>query len=293
MYHEDANVAATSFNPVDGREVVSTIDSNFGNVLVVTNADYTARYGALVLDLQANIGKDGLMTLSYSRSTSFGGTSYTAGGDRSEFIGRSYTNRAIERSSSFASGAGDKVVFVFASPEFKGFNVGLNVIAARQRRFSITTGGNPSAASNTLDVAFIPNQSTSAGVDAEAYQQLISTVAPEVRDVLDNFQGSVADVNAGRQPWLFQTSASISKRFQFFNRYGITLRADIFNILNLLNHRAGYYRQVAVNNTRENTEQVLQLFNWNGTNYEPIVGAGRSRLEGQPYNIQFGVKVDF
>ena len=293
MYHQDANVSGTSINPVDGREVVSTTDGNFGNVLVITNADYTAKYGSVVFDFQANLGKDGLMSLSYSKSRSLGGTSYTAGGDRSEFVANSYTNRALDRSSSFASGAGDKIVFVFASPEFKGWNVGFNIIAAQQRRFSITTGGNPSGASNTLDVAYIPNQTNLSGVNPADYQLLLASVAPEVRDVLDSYQGSIASVNAGLQPWLYQTSASISKRFEFADRYGVTLRADFFNLLNLINHRAGYYRQVAVNNTRENTEQVLQLFNWNGTTYDPIVGAGGSRMEGQPYNIQFGIKVDF
>ena len=294
MYYQDANVSGSeSSNPVDGREVVSPITSDFGNVYVITNADYTARYGSLVFDFQANIGKDGLMSLSLSRSKSFGGTSYTAGGDRSEFIANSYTNRALDRATSFASGAGDKIVFVFASPEFKGWNIGFNVIAARQRRFTLTTGGNPSSAGSTIDAAFIPSQTTYSGVTEADYQVLLASVAPEVRSILDSYQNGIAPVNAGLQPWLTQTSASISKRISIADKYGLTLRADIFNVLNLINHRAGYYRQVAVNNTRENTEQVLQLFNWNGATYDTESGVGRSRYEGQPYNIQFGIKVDF
>lgn len=294
MYHQDANLTTGSTNPVDGREVVTSANAGFGNVLLITNADYPAQYASVVLDLQANIGKGGLLSASYSKSAAYGNTSYTAGGDRSEFVASTYTrDRFQDRAGAPASGSGDKFVFVFASPEFSGFNIGLNFIAARQRRFTITTGGNPSAASNSLDVAYIPNQTSFSGVSQADYEVLLSTTSPEVRAVLDQHQGRIALVNAGRQPWIYQTSASVSKRFQLFEKYGITLRADVFNVLNLINYRAGYYNQVAVNNTRENTEQVLQLFNWNGTSYDVNSSGGRYRQEGQPYNIQFGVKVDF
>ena len=290
MYHQDVNRESDGVNPIDGREVVKRANDNFGDVLVITNADYKARYWSLVFDFQATIGKDGLFSFSYSRSRAFGGTSYTAGGDRGEFIASRYTSdRFRDRENSFASGSGDKVVFVFASPQFKGFNIGLSVLAAQQRRFTITTGGNPSASPNTLAVAYIPN----ASLNDTAYQQMLANAAPEVRRVLEDYQGQIAPVNAGIQPWLFQTSMSISKRFKVYDKYGVTLRADIFNVLNLMSHRAGYYNQVAVDNTRENTEQVMQMFNWQNGRYHANPTKGVYRQEGQPYNIQIGIKVDF
>lgn len=291
----DANLAATGNNPVDNRETYGTATGDVGAVRLFTNADWASRYAAVVFDAQAKIGKDGLFNVSYTKAQAFGGTVYNAGGSGEgvEFVASSNLNRFRDLNNAVANGTGDKFIITFASPTFKGFNIGFNLITAQQRRFTIVASGDPNGANDT-DVAYIPNIN-SPGSDpalAEEYNKFLSGVAPEVRTVLDQYQGQISKINAGRQPWIYQTSASISKRFEFAEKYGATLRLDIFNVLNLINHRAGYYNQIATNGG-EGLEQLLPLFNWNGTSYNVNQGFGQYVRQGQPYNIQLGLKFDF
>lgn len=285
-YWQEVNVAPTGINPVDGREVVGPADPSLANVSVFTNANWTGQIMSLVFDITGKLGRDGLLFLAYTKAKNLGNTNYNGGGQGSslEFVGTDYINRFRSHEGAFGTGVGDKVTMTLATPTFKGFNIGFSFIAAQQRRFTITTGGNPNNGNDT-DVAFIPE-------DLADNDPILASVAPEVRSVINDSKGSIVGINSGRQPWLYQTSASISRRFEFAGKYGFTVRADIFNVLNLINPTAGYYNQVTTSSS-ENGEQKVQLFNWDGTGYTTASGAGTYSRQGQPYNIQLGLKFDF
>ena len=285
-YWLEVNVAPDGNNPVDGRELVTAADPNLGAVTLFTNANWSGQVMSLVFDITGRLGKDGLLYMAYTKAQALGGTNYNGGGQGAglEFVGSDYINRFRSHEAAFGNGIGDKFTMTLATPTFKGFNVGFSFITAQQRRFTITTGGNPNNGNDT-DVAYISQDL----VDKDPY---LATVAPEVRSVLEAQSGAISEINSGKQPWLYQTSASISKRFVFAGEYGLTIRADIFNVLNLINYTSGYYNQVTTSSS-ENGEQSVQLFNWDGTDYNVNTGAGQYSRQGQPYNIQLGIKVDF
>ena len=285
-YWQEVNVASNGINPVDGRELVTAADPNLSSVTLFTNANWSSQVMSLVFDITGQLGKDGLLYLAYTKAKALGGTNYNGGGQGAglEFVSTDYINRFRTHEAAFGNGVGDKFTFTLATPTFSGFNIGLSFIAAQQRRFTVTTGGNPNNG-NDKDVAFIPTE-------LAEKDPILASVAPEVRTVVDDYAGAISEINAGLQPWLYQTSASLSKRFEFVGKYGLTVRADIFNVLNLINNTAGYYNQVGTSSS-ENGEQSIQLFNWDGSNYNVNSGAGRYLRQGQPYQIQLGLKLDF
>lgn len=291
----NANLTPVSNNPADNREVYGPASDAVGNVRLFTNADWTSRYVAATLDIQAQLGKDGLVNVSYTKSQGLGGTVYNSGGSNEgvEFVASSSISRFRDLNNAIQNGSGDKFIATLASPTFQGFNFGFNVITAQQRRFTVVASGDPNGTNDT-DVAYVPNINSPDADPALAaqYNSLLSSVAPEVRTILDNYQGQISGINAGKQPWIYQTSASISKRFEIMEKYGAALRLDLFNVLNLINYRAGYYNQITTN-SGEGLEQLLPLFNWTGDGYSVNPGFGQYARQGQPYNIQLGLKIDF
>jgi Carboxypeptidase regulatory-like domain len=300
-YWINANRKIVGTNPVDGRDVMGVANTAVKDVVVFTNADWTSEYLAAQLDVQARIGKDGMLSFSYTKATGSGVTTYHAGGvfDDAEYVGANYTDRyKTHFNNSNQNGVGDKVVLIFATPQIKGFNVGFSFIAAQQRRFSIVAGGNPNAATDR-DLAYVP---TSAELSA-ADKSVLANVAQEVKDVLKASEGQITGVYQGVYPWMYQTSASLSKRFSV-GKYGVTVRADIFNILNVFSSSAGYYK--SLNSVQDDYYgRYITLYNYNApkaatattaavpANYSANANQGTYTRGGTPYSIQLGLKLDF
>jgi hypothetical protein len=299
-YWVNANKKVGSLNPVDNREVMVTANTNFADVLVHTNADWNSTYMAAQLDLTAKIGKDGLVNLTYTKARGQGVTTYHSGGtfDDAEFVGGYYYDRfRTHMQNSYQNGVGDKVVLIFASPVVKGFSLGLSVMAAHQRRFNVVTTGNPDG-TNARDLAYVPELT-------QPYLTSLSNTSKEVLDVLKESQGQITGVYQGVYPWMYQTSASLSKKFTFGGKYGLTVRADVFNILNLVSSNAGYYKNINSSGDDFSAGRFVNLFKYNPTvaatattaavpaNYTVDPTQGTYIRGGQPYSVQLGAKFDF
>jgi hypothetical protein len=304
-YWVNANRKVVGNNPVDGREMTDVADATVKNVVVHANADWNSQYLAAQLDLTARIGKDGMVNFTYTKARGMGTTGYHAGGvfDDAEYTGANYYNRfALNANNSYQNGVGDKVVLIFSSPEFYGFNLGFNFTAAHQRRFAILAGGNPNT-STDRDLAYVP-------VLTQEVRGQLTQVAQEVQDVLKKSEGQITGVYQGVYPWMYQTSASVSKRIKLFGKYGVTARADIFNILNLISNTSGYYK--SLNSVQDDYYgRFITLFNYNPAKAEvpatattPLIPAvpanysvnknqGTYTRGGTPYSIQLGLKFDF
>jgi Carboxypeptidase regulatory-like domain len=299
-YWVNANKKVGSLNPVDNREVMVTANTAFADVLVHTNADWNSTYAAAQLDLTAKIGKDGLVNLTYTKARGKGVTTYHSGGtfDDAEFVGGYYFDRfRTHMQNSYQNAVGDKLVLIFASPEFKGFSLGLSVMAAHQRRFNVVTTGNPDG-TNARDLAYVPELT-------QPYLTALSNTSKEVLDVLKASEGQISGVYQGVFPWMYQTSASLSKKFKLANKYGVTIRADVFNILNLISPNAGYYKNINASGDDYSAGRFVNLFKYNpavvatGTtaavpaNYSVDPTQGTYIRGGQPYSVQLGAKFDF
>lgn len=292
-YWVNANLKVGSANPVDGREVMVANNAAARNVVVHTNADWNSTYRALQLDLTARIGKDGLLNFTYTKARGAGTTNFHAGGvfDDTEYVGANYYDRfKTHYNNSYQNGVGDKVVLIFASPEFKGFNVGLSLMAAHQRRFSIISGGNPNGATDR-DLAYVP-------LLTQEYRTSLANVAQEVWDVLEESEGQITGSYQGVYPWMYQTSASLSKKFVVAKKYNATIRADMFNLLNMLSSTSGYYK--SLNSVQDDYYgRFITLFNYNAATsttparYSVNNNQGTYIRGGQPFSMQIGLRVDF
>ena len=88
-------------------------------------------------------------------------------------------------------------------------------------------------------------------------------------------------------------------------KYGVTLRADVFNILNLISNNAGYYKNLNSSGDDFSAGRFINLFRYNpavaATPTAPAVAAnytvdgtqGTYIRGGQPYSIQLGAKFEF
>lgn len=298
-YWVNANRKVGSLNPIDGRESMVIANTAVADVLVHTNADWNSTYAAAQLDLTAKIGKDGLVVFTYTKARGKGVTTYHSGGtfDDAEFVGGYYYDRfRTHMKNSYQNGVGDKVVLIFASPEFKGFSVGLSFMAAHQRRFNVVVAsGNPDG-TNARDLAYVPELT-------QPYLTSLSNTAKEVLDVLKASEGQITGVYQGVYPWMYQTSASLSKKFKIANKYGVTVRADIFNILNLISSNAGYYKNINSSGDDFSAGRFVNLFRYTAPNTTttPVTPAsysvdptqGTYIRGGSPYSIQLGAKFDF
>jgi Carboxypeptidase regulatory-like domain len=288
-YWVNANRKIVGTNAVDGREVMGVANTNVGDVIIHSNADWNSYYTALQLDLSAKIGKDGLVNFTYTKARGTGVTNFHSGGtfEEAEFVGANYLDRyKTAYQNSYQNGVGDKVVLIFASPEVKGFNVGFSFIAAQQRRFSIVTTGNPNGTADR-DLAYIPALT-------QEYRTGLTNVAQEVMDAVRTSEGQITGFNQGVYPWMYQTSASLSKKFKFAG-YDITARADIFNVLNVFSYTSGYYQNINMSGDDYSAGRFLNLFNWDSVNAKYTVDKtqGNNIRGGTPYNIQLGFKVAF
>ncbi|MEA5460903.1 carboxypeptidase regulatory-like domain-containing protein [Arcicella sp. LKC2W] len=288
-YWVNANRKVTGTNPVDGREVMGVANTNFADVIVHTNADWNSSYAALQLDLSAKLGKDGLINFTYTTARGSGVTTYSSGGtfDDAEFVGANYYDRFKGSfNNSYQNGVGDKIVLIVASPQVKGFSLGLNFTAAQQKRFNIVTTGNPNNA-NDRDLAYIPTLT-------QEYMTPLANVAQEVRDVIMQSQGQISGVYQGVYPWMYQTSASLSKKVMI-GKYGVTVRADMFNLLNMFSYTSGYYQNINSSGDDFSAGRFINLFNWNSaaSKYTVDPTQGGYIRGGSPYSIQLGLKVDF
>jgi hypothetical protein len=300
-YWVNANRKITGTNPIDGREIVGVSNAAVKDVIIHENADWTSKYMAAQIDLQGRIGKDGMLSVTLTKAKGTGVTVYHAGGvfDDAEYVGANYYDRyKTHYNNSFQNGVGDKVSVIFASPEYKGFTFGFSFIAAHQRRFSIITGGNPNGATDR-DLAYIPTANELTNDD----RKVIANVAQEVKDVLNASEGQISGIYQGVYPWMYQTSASLAKKFTI-GKYNATLRADLFNILNVFHSSAGYYK--SLNSVQDDYYgRFITLYNYVApkaatetsaavpAKYNANANQGTYTRGGQPFSLQIGLKFDF
>ena len=91
-------------------------------------------------------------------------------------------------------------------------------------------------------------------------------------------------------PWRTQWNMSAAYDLKIYKTHKVTFRADIFNVLNLLNYKWGGYSQIINTN----------LYNLNGfdpaTNsfmYKVNANAGTKVKTASYYFVQFGMRYSF
>jgi hypothetical protein len=119
---------------------------------------------------------------------------------------------------------------------------------------------------------------------------LLNNTSPEFRKFLEANFGKFAPYNGGLMPWRTQWNVSASYDLKLKQTHKVTFRADIFNLLNLLNYKWGYYNQIT-NTTLYNLTGFDAATN--SFKYSVNTNAGTKTKGASYYSVQFGVRYSF
>lgn len=299
-YYNNINLQESGINPLDGRLTYTNgLSPEFGNIQVFQNSDWRATYTAASIEAFAKLPKGGNVSISYTRSASKGFSYYNAGGgvENGKPLSYSYNSYPNEAQNWHdGNSIPNKIVFSFVSPEVSGFTLSGSLVAGQFGRFSATTASN--ANGNTIggaNLAYIPTEAEVANTSLidpatslaynpyAGFNLAIASSSPEYRDYIEENRGEFADYNGGVQPWSYATNMSLIKGITFGEKHKISLRMDVFNVLNLFDFKDGSFDTVANTNLINESNGVYSV--------NPIVG--RYNTSGDQFRVQFGIKYEF
>ena len=315
FYLYDLNLKRTAeFKTNEGREVyvpaatipttVSTtlpiansrISANFNQVRYFTNTNWSSKYRGLMVEASAQLGKDGYFSLAYAKGKATGTPPYDNGDPRNAnfSVASSYHDYAAYGRNYYSDGdQPNKIVALLLSPTFYGVSISSSFQAYQAGRYSAYINRDIIGEGNDgTDLAFVfdPAKAETPKVIADAMQTLLATTSPEYKKYLMDNMGKFASYNGGLMPWRTQWNVSAAYDLKVYKTHKVTFRADIFNLLNLINYKWGGYSQIINTN----------LYNLNGfdptTNsyiYKVNANAGTKIRTASYYSVQFGVRYSF
>ncbi len=273
----------------------SRITTDFNQVRMFTNTPWGSSFRAFVLDAAATFGKGGTVSLSYTRGKAIGTPNYNSGDPRNANmnVGSSYWDYSSYGSNWYSNeDLKHKLVLVVLTPAYYGFTVSSSMTYYQGDRFSAMVNTDVNGDGNTNDLAYIydPNDSKTPANIASGMQTLLQKTSPQYRQYLLDNMGRFAENNGGLMPWRFMWNMSIAKSISIDKKQKLNFRADIFNVLNLLNHEWGGYRSVINTNLYTVTGFDNTTNNWK---YNVNTNAGTLFKNTVPYTIQLGVRYNF
>lgn len=288
-----SNSSSTSYLPVLAN---SRISNNFNQVRFFTNTSWPSVFMATSAELSAKI-KDGSFTLSYTLGKSTGTPPYNAGDPRNAnfSVGSSYWTYGSYGKNWYSDGdQRHKLVALFLSPTFYGFSISSSFILYQANRYSAYVNKDVIGEGNDgVDLAYIydPNNPATPSDIRTGMQTLLQKTSPEFRKFLQDNTGKFAPYNGGLMPWRSTWNLSVAKEFKLYKTQKITLRADIFNVLNLINNQWGGYYQI-INTNLYNVSGFDQ--STNSYKYSVNTNAGTRQKTANPYySVQFGLRYSF
>ena len=274
----------------------SRISSNFNQVRYFTNTKWASQYFGAVVEASAQLGKDGFISVSYARSTSTGTPPYDNGDPRNAnfSVASSYSTYASYGKNWHSDGdQPNKIVALFLSPTFHGFSISSSFQAYQNARYSAYINKDVMGEGNDgTNLAYIydpSNAATPANIST-GMQTLLQKTSPEFKSFLQSNYGKFAPYNGGLMPWRTQWNTSVAYDIKLAKTHKITLRADIFNVLNLLNYKWGGYSQI-INTSLYNVSGFDA--STNSYKYNVNTNAGTKIKTAAYYSVQFGARYSF
>lgn len=276
--------------------VNSRISANFNQVRYFTNTSWSSKYRGVVVEGSAQLGRDGFFSLSYAKGKATGTPPYDNGDPRNAnfSVASSYQDYAAYGRNYYSDGdQPNKIVALLLSPAFYGFSISSSFQAYQAGRYSAYVNRDIIGEGNDgTDLAYIydPGKTTTPAAIVADMQTLLKTTSPEFRKFLEENMGKFAAYNGAIMPWRTQWNISAAYDLKVYKTHKVTLRADIFNLLNLVNYKWGGYGQIINTN----------LYNVNGFDpvsnsyiYKVNANAGTKIKTASYYSVQFGLRYSF
>lgn len=295
VYAPETTLAAS------GTSAIPTIQNSrqspdFLQVRYFTNATWSSKYLGVMIEANAQIGKDGYASLAYTKGKATGTLPYDNGDPRNAnfSVAGSYWNYSSYGSGWYSDGdQPNKIIALLLSPAFYGFSVSASFQAYQANRFSAYIDKDIIGEANDgTDLAYIynPDNPNTPSDIAEGMKTLLAKTSPQFKAYLEKYMGRFAAYNGGLMPWRTQMNVSINKDFTIYKTHKISLRCDIFNLLNLLNYKWGGYSQV-INTTLYNVTGFDAATN--SYKYSVNQNAGTLQKTANYYTVQFGIRYSF
>lgn len=277
------------------------ISDNFTQVMQFTNADWPNTFIAFVAEANMRIGRDGSISASYTRGGSKGGVHYTSGNSREfHYVGSSYHDWGKEyRHYPDRDQLRHKVIFNGIMPSIRGFTAGVTFIGLQGMGFTMQMprdilGIGRGAPTNNVTLAYIfdPNDPATPQYLREGINHVLENSDPRYADYIREHIGTYAAPWAGKQPWRYDLNVSLSKEFNIFGSHRFQIRADIFNLPNLLNNKWGGFHEII------NTNLYNNVTGWDEAErrwiYTVNQNAGQKRYRvTSPYQVHIGARYTF
>jgi hypothetical protein len=276
----------------------SRISSNFNQVRYFTNSTWASRYFGVMVEASAQVGKDGYFSLSFAKGKATGTPPYDNGDPRNAnfAVGSSYWTYGQYGKNFYSDGdQANKLVALFLSPTFHGFSISSSFQAYQANRYSVYVNKDIIGEGNDgSDLAYIfdPNNPNTPANIKTGMQTLMNNPATsqKYKDFIKNNYGKFAPYLGGIMPWRTQWNMSVAYDIKLGGTRRLTLRTDIFNVLNLLHYSWGGYYQIVNTN----------LYNLSGFDaashsftYNVNTNAGASQHTASYYSVQFGARYSF
>ena len=179
------------------------------------------------------------------------------------------------------------------SPTFYGFSISSSFQAYQNAHYTVNVNKDVIGEGNDgQDLAYIydPNDPKTPANIATDMKTLLSKTSPQYRQYLEANFGKFAAYNGGLMPWRTQWNLGAAYDLKLGKTNKITFRADIFNVLNLLSYKWGYYNQIT-NTTLYNLTGFDAATN--SFKYSVNTNAGAIMKAANYYSVQFGARYSF
>ncbi|GGC12712.1 TonB-dependent receptor [Dyadobacter sediminis] len=293
VYVPAASINATNgaTNWLSGRKT-----NQVGRVLELVSEGKKNQY-AVVIDGTYRYFRDGQITASYTWNDSKDNTSYNGNVANTATLDQMVVDdpRDLSKMSYANNQFRQKVVFYGTAPSFWGITVGLRYSGIGGTRYTLAVSGNMNGdfvSSN--DLAFVYNPANTATPEylRTGIQAILDN--PEAEESIKRYirenAGKVAERNGGVNDFYGVFDLRLAKRFRIYKNHGIEASVDIFNVANMLNKDWGVGNNLGKQNllTIRSFDKTKEGFVYNVNK-----GAGVSSLNGNPYQVQLGLRYAF
>lgn len=291
-------VPAESINPANGSAdwTQGRKTDKIGRVLEL-NSEGKVNQFAFVVDGTWRYLNDGEIAFSYTWNDTRDNTSYNGNVANSATLSKMVVDdpRDLSRMSYSDNQFRHKVVFYGTAPTFWGVSVGLRFSGLGGTRYSLAVNGNVNGdfvSSNDLAYIYDPNDAATPQYLREGIQSILDNpdVEESTKKYIRKSFGKVAERNGGVNGFYGTFDLRIAKKFKIYKTQNIELSVDIFNVANLFSKNWGSGHNLGKQNIYSiksfNSEQKQYVYNVNAN-------TGVSNLNGNPYQVQIGLRYGF
>ncbi|RXK62764.1 TonB-dependent receptor [Lacibacter luteus] len=267
-----------------------------GRVLELVSTGKVNSY-TVVADATYRYFKDGQINMSYTWNDTKDNTSYNGNvantatlalmvkDDPRDLSGMAYSDNQFRY----------KFVFYATAPSIWGISLGVRYSGIGGTRYTLAVSGNMNGdfvSSNDLPFVYDPSNTSTPDYLRTGIQAILNNPNAEqsIKDYIKRDLGKIATRNGGVNGFYGVFDVRLAKSFRLYKTHRLEASADIFNFANMLNKKWGVGHNLGKQNlySIRNFNAAEQIFNYNVN-----TAAGVSNLNGNPFQVQLGLRYSF